>query len=122
MNHLVNQLRVHVSPFQGWDGFVGPVSQGVALGYRVAAPLARKSMVVRAARKSVPQKGKTHPFRCAAPGCCLTAPLACKSMFVPAARASMPGPSVFKPVPQRGKTHQPRATPWELGQQTIHQP
>ena len=25
-------------------------------------------------------------------------------------------------VPQRGKTHQPRATPWELGHPNNHQP
>jgi hypothetical protein len=27
-----------------------------------------------------------------------------------------------KSVPRRGETHQPRATPWELGHPTIHQP
>jgi len=31
-----------VPPFQGWDGLMGPGSQGVALGCRVDAPLARQ--------------------------------------------------------------------------------
>jgi hypothetical protein len=32
-----------VLPFQGGDGFIGPSPQGVALGCRVSAPLARNS-------------------------------------------------------------------------------
>ncbi len=36
-------VTVRVLPFQGEDGLFGPSSQGVALGYRVVAPLARKA-------------------------------------------------------------------------------
>ena len=36
-------VTVRVLPFQGVDGLNGPSSQGVALGYRVVAPLARKA-------------------------------------------------------------------------------
>jgi len=36
-------VNVQVLPFQGVDGSFGPSSQGVALGYRVLAPLARNA-------------------------------------------------------------------------------
>ena len=42
MNRWVNQLRVYVSPLQGWITLFGPSSQGVALGCRVLAPSARR--------------------------------------------------------------------------------
>jgi hypothetical protein len=86
MNQRVNQLHARVSPFQGWGGFGGRLSQGVALG------------------------------------CCLIAPLA--RQFVPPALApQFMGPALAREfVPRRGKTHQPRATPWELGHPTIISP
>ena len=39
-----------VPPFQGWDGLIGPGSQGVALGCRVDAPLARQRVRTHARR------------------------------------------------------------------------
>ena len=45
MSGARNGARVvrRVPPLQGGDGLIGPSSQGVALGYRVVAPLARNS-------------------------------------------------------------------------------
>ena len=37
-----------VPPLQGWNGLVGPSSQGDALGWRIIAPLARKTGTARA--------------------------------------------------------------------------
>jgi len=39
-----------VPPFQGGNGFIGRLSQGVALGWRVVAPLARKAGCANGAR------------------------------------------------------------------------
>jgi hypothetical protein len=53
MNYRANQLQWRVSPFQGWNHFWGLLSQGVALGCCLTAPLARQFVAPPLARQFV---------------------------------------------------------------------
>ena len=78
MNPNTANVCVLVSPLQGWNDLVGALSQGVALGWRVVAPLARHVLRYGNTRRDLRANGAL--------------------------------------------TRQPRATPWELGHPTKHQP
>jgi hypothetical protein len=53
-----------VLPFQGWKHWLGPGSQGVALGCRVVAPLAQKQAFTNIVAAFARRMGLAHKPRC----------------------------------------------------------
>jgi hypothetical protein len=92
-----------VPPFQGGEGLIGPGSQGVALGWRVVAPLARGNLA-RQRRRAIEQQAVRRG---------VIREQAIREQIRSRARSL---------TRQRRATHQPGATPQEPTIKTLPSP